>query len=60
MASTINYAHLFGIHSVAAAIVFAVLYALLFVFFVKQSISNPTYVFLVLSFFCASERSQSE
>lgn len=49
-----NYAHFAGIHSVAAAVVFAVLYAPLFAFYVRQSIRRPTYVFIILAFFCAS------
>ncbi|KDQ62821.1 hypothetical protein JAAARDRAFT_471835 [Jaapia argillacea MUCL 33604] len=48
----INYASLSGIHSVAAAVVFAVIYAPLILFYIHQSIKRPTYVFIVLSFFC--------
>ena len=54
MASTVNYAYLFGIHSVAAAIVFAAFYVLLFVFFVKKLIARSSYVLVLLCFFCAS------
>jgi hypothetical protein len=49
----INYAHAFGIHSVAAAIIFAILYIPLFGWFVRQSFARPTYVHFVLAFFCA-------
>lgn len=48
-----NFAHFAGIHSLAAAIVFAVLYVPLFALYVFKSIRRPTYVFIVLSFFCA-------
>lgn len=48
----INYAKVFGIDSVAAAIVFATAYVPLFGWFVRQSFARPTYVFFVLSFFC--------
>lgn len=50
----INYAHEYGIHSVAAAIIFAILYIPLFGWFVRQSLARPTYVYFVLTFFCAS------
>jgi hypothetical protein len=46
-----NYAHYAGIESVPAAIVFAVLYLPLFAWYVRQSISRPTYVFIMLAFF---------
>ncbi|KDQ62822.1 hypothetical protein JAAARDRAFT_30735 [Jaapia argillacea MUCL 33604] len=49
----INYASYSGIHSVAAAVIFAVVYAPLLVFYILQSIRRPTYVFIVLSLFCA-------
>ncbi|KAF8876265.1 hypothetical protein BD779DRAFT_171071 [Infundibulicybe gibba] len=51
--SDINYAKLFGFESVAAAAVFAALYVPLFGWFVRQSFGRPTYVFIVLSLFCA-------
>jgi quinol-cytochrome oxidoreductase complex cytochrome b subunit len=51
-----NYAHnVFGIHSVAAAAVFAVLYAVLLPYYIFRAFRNPTYVLIVLSLFCASE-----
>jgi len=48
----INYAHAFGIETLAPAIVFVVLYAPLFAWFLFQSIRRPTYVYFVLTFFC--------
>jgi hypothetical protein len=50
-----NFAKYFGIESLAAAIVFVILYVPFFGWFVRQSIGRPTYVYLVLSLFCASE-----
>jgi len=50
--SNFNYAYYAGIESWPAAIVFAVLYVPLFVWYVRQSIRRPTYVFIMLSFFC--------
>ena len=56
MASTINYARdVFGIHSVAAAVIFAVLYAFLLPYYIWRAFRNPTYVLIILSLFCASE-----
>ncbi|KNZ77898.1 hypothetical protein J132_03174 [Termitomyces sp. J132] len=52
MSTKINYAKILGVESVAPAAVFAVAYFPLFVWFVRQSIGRPTYVFIVLSFFC--------
>ncbi|EGN96331.1 hypothetical protein SERLA73DRAFT_186027 [Serpula lacrymans var. lacrymans S7.3] len=42
-----------GIHSVAGAVIFAILYVPLFFFFIKQAIGRPTYVYIVTSLFCA-------
>jgi hypothetical protein len=53
--SGINYAKYFGIESLAAAIVFAILYVPFFGWFVRQSIRRPTYVFIILALFCASK-----
>jgi len=47
-----NYAHYDGIESLPAAIVFAILYVPLFAWYIRQSIRRPTYVFIILSFFC--------
>ena len=50
----IDYAQYYGIHSVAAAVIFAVAYVPFFGLFVYKSIGRPTYVFIILSLFCAS------
>ncbi|KAG6811040.1 hypothetical protein H0H92_009271 [Tricholoma furcatifolium] len=48
-----NYAKFLGIESVAGAAIFAAAYVPLFLLFVYNSIRRPTYVFIVLSLFCA-------
>ncbi|KAL4073620.1 hypothetical protein V8B97DRAFT_1934953 [Scleroderma yunnanense] len=48
-----NYAKAYGIESVAGAVIFAVLYVPLLVLYIKQAFIRPTYVFVVLSLFCA-------
>lgn len=53
MSTSLDYASLAGIRSEAAAIVFAIAYAPLLVWFVRQSIKHPTYVHVTLAFFCA-------
>jgi hypothetical protein len=55
MSDSVNYAKLYGIKSLAGAVVFAVLYVPFFGWFVRQSIRRPTYVFIILSLFCCSE-----
>ncbi|KAF7353574.1 hypothetical protein MSAN_01547700 [Mycena sanguinolenta] len=50
--SSIDYAAAFGMHSVAAAAVFAVLFFLLGCWFVRQFIKNTTYVYIILTLFC--------
>ena len=53
---SINYAReVFGIHSVAAAAIFAVLYAFLLPYYIFRAFRNPTYVLIILSLFCASK-----
>ncbi|KAH7911097.1 hypothetical protein BJ138DRAFT_1172727 [Hygrophoropsis aurantiaca] len=52
-APIINYASESGIHSVAGAVIFAIVYVPLLLFYIKQAIARPTYVFIVLSIFCA-------
>jgi hypothetical protein len=52
IAPRINYAKFAGFDSLPAAIVFAILYAPLFVLFVKKSFSRPTYVHYVMTIFC--------
>lgn len=54
MSTSIDYGSLSGIHSEAAAIVLAIAYAPLLVWFIRQSIKQPTYVHIVLALFCAS------
>ena len=49
-----NHPDEFGLHSVAAAVIFAVLYIPLFGWFVRQSFARLTYVHFVLVLFCAS------
>lgn len=49
-----NYAHdVFGIHSTAAASIFAVIYAFLLPYYIFRAGRNPTYVLIILSLFCA-------
>ncbi|KAJ7125227.1 hypothetical protein C8R44DRAFT_619682 [Mycena epipterygia] len=48
----IDYAAIFGFHSVAAAALFAALYLPFFLWFIRQSIKNTTYVYIVLVVFC--------
>ncbi|KAJ6552245.1 hypothetical protein DFH09DRAFT_1038858 [Mycena vulgaris] len=50
---SIDYATAFGIHSVAAAALFAALFLPLGFWFVRQSIKNTTYVYIILTLFCA-------
>jgi len=49
-----NYAREFGIQSVAAAVIFAVAYAILLGVFVWKSFRRPTHVYYALVFFCTS------
>lgn len=53
--TNINYAKESGIHSVAAAAIFAVLYAFLLPYYIWRATRNPTYVLIILSLFCASK-----
>lgn len=48
-----NYASLFEIESLAAAIVFVVLYVPFFVYFFAKAIARPNYVYIIITFFCA-------
>jgi hypothetical protein len=48
-----NYAKAYGIESVAGAVIFAILYVPLILFYIRQSFARPTYVYIVLAFFCA-------
>ncbi|KAJ7686937.1 hypothetical protein B0H17DRAFT_1070998 [Mycena rosella] len=51
--SSIDYAAAFGIQSTAAAGLFTALYLSLCFWFVRQSIRNTTYVYIILTLFCA-------
>ena len=55
MSTYINYGEILGISSLAGAIVFAVLYEPFLIFFIRKSITHPTYVHYVLTFFCTSK-----
>jgi len=48
-----DYATAFGIDSVAGAVIFAILYVPFLFFFIRQAISRPTYVYIVIALFCA-------
>ncbi|KAJ7448240.1 hypothetical protein B0H11DRAFT_2289874 [Mycena galericulata] len=48
----VDYAAAFGIHSVAAAAIFAVVFFPLSLWFMRQSIKNTTFVYIVLVLFC--------
>ncbi|KAJ7766351.1 hypothetical protein DFH07DRAFT_737316 [Mycena maculata] len=50
--SSTDYATDFGYHSVLAAVVFALVYLPIFLWFVFQSVKNTTYVYISLSVFC--------
>ena len=50
-----NFAKAYGIDSVAGAVIFALLYVPFLLFFVRQAISRPTYVYIVIALFCAGE-----
>ncbi|KAF8189111.1 hypothetical protein K438DRAFT_1763860 [Mycena galopus ATCC 62051] len=47
-----DYAAAFGYYSTAAAVVFAIVYFPLFLWFIRQSIKNTTYVYISLTIFC--------
>lgn len=51
----INFAKAYGYHSLAAAIIFAILYFPLLAYFIFQSFARPTYVHIVMVVFCLSE-----
>ena len=55
--TNINYAKASGIDSVAAAAIFAALYAILLPYYIWRATQNPTYVLIILSLFCASKLS---
>ncbi|KAJ6625191.1 hypothetical protein B0H10DRAFT_2161971 [Mycena sp. CBHHK59/15] len=47
-----DYATAFGFHSIPAAVVIALVYFPLFLWFIRQSIKNTTYVYISLTVFC--------
>ncbi|KZT23402.1 hypothetical protein NEOLEDRAFT_1170735 [Neolentinus lepideus HHB14362 ss-1] len=51
-ADSFNYAKFGGIHSVAAAVIFAIIYIPLAILYIIYSIRRPTYVLIVLALFC--------
>ena len=46
-----------GIKTFEPAVLFAVLYAILVLLYVRETAHNPTYVFIVLVIFCVCESS---
>jgi len=54
-AGNINYAKHTGYNSVAASVVYAVVYLPLFGWFIRQSFAIPTHVHYILTLFCSSE-----
>ncbi|EPQ54636.1 hypothetical protein GLOTRDRAFT_106294 [Gloeophyllum trabeum ATCC 11539] len=50
---SINYSQIGGIHSVAAAVIFAIIYFPLLIYNIIRSVKRPTYVLIVLALFCA-------
>ncbi|KAJ6588100.1 hypothetical protein B0H19DRAFT_1205772 [Mycena capillaripes] len=50
--TSIDYATAFGFHSLGAAVIFALVYLPLFLWFIRQSIKNTTYVYISLTVFC--------
>lgn len=51
---TINYAALFGIHSIAAAAIFTIIYVPLAVYYIQRTLTRFNYVFVFLMGFCLS------
>ncbi|KAG6376291.1 hypothetical protein JVT61DRAFT_2269 [Boletus reticuloceps] len=49
----VDYASLFGIKSLAAPIVFAILYFPFFLFYLSKAIARPIYVYIIITLFCA-------
>ncbi|KAJ7118402.1 hypothetical protein C8R43DRAFT_934149, partial [Mycena crocata] len=50
--SSTDYTTVFGFDSIPVAVVFAVVYLPLFLWFIRQSIKNTTYVYISLTVFC--------
>jgi hypothetical protein len=59
MSSSLNYAPYLGIQSVASAVLFAVLYAILLPVYVFRTVQNRTAMNIALVIFCASTCSRS-
>ena len=55
MSSKINYAKAVGIESIGGAVIFAILYLPLFLWFVRKSFVHPTHVHYTLTLFCISK-----
>ena len=55
MSSQINYAKAVGIESIGGAVIFAILYLPLFLWFVRKSFVHPTFVHYTLTLFCISK-----
>lgn len=51
--AVVDYASVFGIKSLAAPIVFAILYFPFFAYFLSKAISRPIYIYIIITFFCA-------
>lgn len=51
----LNYAYAFGIESVAAAVIFAVLYAILLPLWVVKQSQHPTKIFFIVFLCCAGK-----
>nr|GAT48212.1 predicted protein [Mycena chlorophos] len=52
MSVATDFTEYFQFHSVGAAVVFSVIYIILFGWFVRQSMKNMTYVYVALTVFC--------
>ena len=52
----INYAKAVGIESIGGAVIFAILYLPLFLWFIRKSFVHPTHVHYTLSLFCISKQ----
>jgi len=50
-----DFAPEFHIGPAAGSVVFAILYAIALLYYLRRANDNTTYVFIMLSFFCASE-----
>lgn len=55
MSESINYAEYFEIKSLAAAVIFTILYVPLLGFYIFQAIRRRTRVYFILTLFCSSK-----